>query len=324
MTARLTQHGRRSGAAASDEVELFIAARAAEGAAANTLAAYRRDLAVVERRLGGPLIAARLSDLDAALCAERAEGRSARTLARRRSALRGFFAFAKAEGRRADDPAAALSGRAPSPALPRQIDRADIDRLLAAAAQLRGEARARAECVVELLYGSGLRVSELTSLETVAVTRALAAARSGAPAALIIRGKGGRERLVPLSKAALDAAEIWLAARRAARSPHLFPSSGRSGRLTREAVFQLLKRLAAAAGVDPARVSPHALRHSFATHLLEGGADLRAIQLMLGHADIAATEIYTHVAADRRERLVLEKHPLAERAQSMPNAQRTT
>jgi integrase/recombinase XerD len=199
--------------------------------------------------------------------------------------------------------------------LPGTLSVDDVDRLLDAARAGRGgEAkRARLTCLVELLYATGLRVSELVSLP-------VAAAR-GNPRMLLVTGKGGRERMVPLSGPAREALAAWLTlrdaeeaerrARGARPSPWLFPSRGRQGHLTRIAFYQALKALAAQAGLDPGGISPHTLRHAFATHLLANGADLRAIQQLLGHADISTTEIYTHVLDERLKALVLEKHPLA-------------
>ena len=292
-------------------IEAFLAARLAEGAALNTVEAYRRDLNAAAAALGGALSGVESAALSHHLSQAAAEGLAPRSRARRLSALRGYFAFARAEGWRMDDPTASLKSATPPKALPKPLDRAEIDALLRAAETLPAAAARRAVCLIELLYGSGLRVTELASLPVSAVGPALQAGRRGEPAMMRVAGKGGRERLAPLSPRACDAVEGWLAQRSDQGSGFLFPSPSRRGHLSREAVFQLLKRLAAIAGLRAERVHPHALRHSFATHLLEGGADLRSIQLLLGHADIAATEIYTHVAQGRRERLVFEKHPLA-------------
>jgi integrase/recombinase XerD len=223
--------------------------------------------------------------------------------------VRQFYRFALAEGWRTDDPSRRLDAPRQGRPLPRSLSRDEIDRLLAAAAARDAAAGLRLVALVELAYASGLRVSELLGLKVEAVRRD--------PAYLIVRGKGGKERLAPLNPAARTALKAWLTARDARRkpetpdSPWLFPSSGRSGHLTPRRFAQLLDEAAVAAGLDPARVSPHVLRHAFATHLLEGGADLRVVQTLLGHADIATTQIYTHVATDRLAQVVQQNHPLA-------------
>jgi integrase/recombinase XerD len=290
----------------------FLEALSAErGAAANTLAAYARDLRdladwLAERGRDGA--SATRADVEGWLVDLEARGLSTATRARRLSAARGLFRFAFEEGWRADDPAAALEGPRRSRPLPRTLTVEAVDAMFAAVETcFEGEALLRARCLMELVYATGMRVSELVSLP--------AAAARGNPAALLIRGKGGRERLAPLTEPARAALAVWLAARdRACRdqpSPWLFPSRGATGRLTRARFFQMVRTLAAAAGLDPASVSPHTLRHAFATHLLANGADLRAIQELLGHADIGTTEIYTHVLDERLVALVA-KHPLAE------------
>jgi integrase/recombinase XerD len=238
------------------------------------------------------------------------------TRARRLSAIRQFYRFAFLEGWRSDDPAALIKGPRRERALPGSLSEAEVDRLLAAAETLgRTPAeRLRDVCLMQVLYATGLRVSELVSLPLAAVR--------GDPRMILIRGKGGRERMVPLSPPAREALAAWLgqldaeaaAAARPGRqrSPYLFPARGRSGHMTRERFFLLVKALARSAGLDAGKVSPHTLRHAFATHLLAHGADLRVIQTLLGHASIATTEIYTHVLDTRLKELVLEKHPLAD------------
>ena len=282
-------------------VEAFLAMLAAErGAAANTLAAYRADLAAAEA-VAGDLAAAdahALAQLSHAWCAL-----APATVARRLSALRQFYTFLEAEGLRSDDPSAALVRPRARRPLPRVLSHADITALFARAeAEAAGDAPAavRLLALLELLYGSGLRASEVVSLPRAAVPR-------DAPF-LTVRGTGSAERLVPVSGRAQAALARWLALRPAG-GVHLFPSRG--GHLSRVRLFQLLKQLALRAGLDPARVSPHVLRHAFATHLLEGGADLRVVQGLLGHADIATTQIYTHVDAARLVALVNLRHPLA-------------
>ena len=286
-------------------VEAFLAMLAAErGAAANTLAAYRRDLEQAEELAGDLLLADRTA-------LERLAGQWAglapSTVARRISALRQFFAFAQDERLRDDDPSPALVRPRARRPLPKILSHAQVEALFARAAEeAAGDrpAAVRNLALLELLYGSGLRASELVALP-------LKAAPRDAPF-LHITGKGGKERLVPVSHAATQALARWLPLRAGEGSPFLFPS--RAKHLSRIRLYQLLKELAVRAGLDPDGISPHVLRHAFATHLLEGGADLRVVQLLLGHADIATTQIYTHVDAARLVALVNERHPLAARA----------
>ena len=298
----------------------FLEAQAAEAnAARNTLLAYGRDLqdflAWVTRQ-GHALETMTLTDLEAYAIDAEAQGLATATRARRLSALRQFFRFVHAEGLRADNPALKLKGPGRARTLPKTLSIAEVDRLLAAAgASGRTTSdRLRNTCLLEVLYATGLRVTELVSLP--------ADAARGAPELLLVKGKGGKERLVPLSDRARDALAAWLAHRDAtedARSTQtgqpasrfLFPSSAKSGHLSRIAFFNLVKKLAVTAGINADQVTPHTLRHAFASHLLAGGADLRAIQTLLGHADIATTEIYTHVLDARLKNLVLERHPLA-------------
>ncbi len=301
------------------------AIQAERDAALNTLAAYARDLkdfAAFLQDRGQDYETAARTDIEAYLADQDDRGMARSTRARRLSAIRQLYRFAYLEGWRSDDPAAQLKGPKKARSLPDSLTEAEVDRLLAAAeAHGRTPAdRARTTCLMQLLYATGLRVSELVALPVAAVR--------GDPRMILVRGKGGRERMVPLSAPARDALAGWLAVRDAAeaeaakagkpRSPHLFPARGRRGHLTREAFFLMLKDLARAAGIDAARVSPHGLRHAFATHLLANGADLRVIQTLLGHASIATTEIYTHVLQARLRELVLEKHPLAEAGEHGP------
>jgi integrase/recombinase XerD len=300
-------------------LERFLEAIQAErDAAKNTLLSYARDLqdfaAFLAARGSGYAEAGR-AEIEAYLVDQDARGMAQATRARRLSAIRQFYRFAFLEGWREDDPAALIKGPKRHRTLPASLSEGDIDRLLEAAGQIgRTEAeRLRDVCLMQLLYATGLRVSELVSLP-------LAAAR-GDPRMILVRGKGGRERMVPLSPPAREALAAWLAQLDRAqegpfrpRSPHLFPARGRRGHMTRERFFLLVKDLARHAGLDPAKISPHTLRHAFATHLLAHGADLRVIQTLLGHASIATTEIYTHVLEARLKELVLEKHPLAEPA----------
>ncbi len=297
----------------------FLDAAAAEqGASRNTLLAYGRDLKDFHGWLngrGGDLQTAKQADVEAYLVHCDAQGLAASTRARRLSAIKQLYRFAFEEGLRTDNPALRIQGPGRSKALPKTLSHDEVDRLLdAARAHGRTQTdRLRNTCLMELLYATGLRVSELVGLP-------VAAAR-GDPRVLLVLGKGGKERIVPLSPPARTALRAWLevrdAAERAARSKghppsrHLFPSSGQSGHLTRNRFYLLIKELAVAAGISPDKVTPHTMRHAFATHLLAGGADLRAIQTLLGHADVATTEIYTHVLEERLKSLVLEHHPLA-------------
>ncbi|WP_238381046.1 site-specific tyrosine recombinase XerD [Alkalilacustris brevis] len=301
-------------------ISTFLEAQAAErDAARNTRLAYGRDLRAFAEWLAGrgnALARAGRDDVEAYLMACDAEGLSASTRARRLSAIRQLYRFAHEEGWRDDNPALQIQGPARKPRLPHSLSEAEVERLLdAARTQGRSELeRARNACLMELLYATGMRVSELVGLP-------VAAAR-GDPRMLLVRGKGGRERMVPLSGPARAALGAWLAlrdaeddaarSRGAAPSRFLFPSRGKLGHLTRNRFHGLIKEFALAAGLDPAQVTPHRLRHAFATHLLSGGADLRVIQTLLGHADISSTEIYTHVLEERLRELVLEHHPLAQ------------
>ncbi|MEG3146981.1 tyrosine recombinase [Sphingomonas sp. RT2P30] len=292
-------------------IERFLEMMAAEaGAAPNTLAAYRTDLVLASRTLEGRLAAADARDI--ARLADSWQDFARATVARKAAALRRFYAFLADEGHRADDPGAALPRPGAQRGLPKILSHDDVDRLFAAiAARIARDPPdpndLRLSALVELLYGSGLRATELVSLPR----NAIAPDRPY----LILRGKGGRERLVPLSDRARAAVALWRA-HVATDRPWLFPS-GRT-HLSRVRLHQLLKALAAEAGIPPDRVSPHVLRHAFATHLLAGGADLRALQLMLGHADIATTEIYTHVDASRLVELVNARHPLVDVARRRP------
>ena len=294
----------------SRRVEAFLEMLAAErGAARLTLAAYRRDLADFAGFLATVAIeTATTEDLRRYLAKMKRTGLTPRTAARRLSALRQFFRFLVTDGARSDDPTSALDAPRLGRSLPKLVSEQEAAMLLDKARDRPGAEGVRLVCLLELLYGTGLRVSELVCLP-------LSAAR-GDPRFLLLRGKGDKERLVPLGAPARDALKAYLAVRAQFLGPGrtsgwLFPSRGREGHLTRRRCGQLLKELAVEAGIDPARLSPHVLRHAFATHLLDHGADLRSVQEMLGHADIATTQIYTHVLGDRLQRLVSEHHPLA-------------
>jgi integrase/recombinase XerD len=303
-------------------ISTFLDAQAAEqGAARNTRLAYGRDLIDASdwlARRSETLATAPRPALEAYLAHLDAQGLAPATRARRLSALKQLYRFAVEEGWRDDNPALQIKGPGKSRALPDTLTIAEVDALLSAA-ETHGRTdgdRLRNACLMQVLYATGLRVTELVSLPVAAVR--------GDPQLLLVRGKGDKDRIVPLSRPARAAITAWLAHRDAEEdlarietgakpSPFLFPSRGKEGHLTRIRFFTLIKELSLAAGLDPARVTPHTLRHAFATHLLQNGADLRAIQTLLGHADIATTEIYTHILDERLKRLVLENHPLATR-----------
>jgi integrase/recombinase XerD len=286
-------------------IDRFLEMLAAEaGAARNTLMAYRTDLEGASAHLGGRLGTADAAALQDLAGAWMTLARS--TVARKASALRRFFGFLAEEGLRADDPSAALPRPGAARSLPKILGHEDVDRLFAAIearlAVVRSPGNLRLSALFELLYGSGLRATELVSLPRNAMR--------GDQPFLILKGKGGRERLVPLSDRARTAAADY-AATLPAGGLWLFPSGKKH--LSRVRLYQIVRELAGEAGIAPERISPHVLRHAFATHMLEGGADLRALQTMLGHADIATTQIYTHVDSRRLVELVNARHPLADR-----------
>jgi integrase/recombinase XerD len=291
----------RSDAALIDRFLEMMAAEA--GAAANTIAAYRSDL-----RLAGDAVGGLVAADDAALrgLADGWSRLSTATVARKAAALRRFYAFLHEEGHRADDPASVLPRPGLRRALPKILSHQDIDRLFATIGERVAvphprPADLRLAALIELLYGSGLRASELVALPRRAV-------HTDRPF-LILKGKGGTERMVPISDRARSAVALW---RQHVPGESLWLFPGGKKHLSRIRLYQLVKQLAAEAGVPPDRISPHVLRHAFATHLLAGGADLRAVQAMLGHADIATTEIYTHVEAARLVELVNARHPLVD------------
>jgi integrase/recombinase XerD len=298
-------------------IEAFLDMMSAErGASVNTLSAYRRDLLDLAASLakrGATLHSATRDDLKRHLASLSASGAAGSSQARKLSAMRQYYAFLYSEGRRKDDPTNAIEAPRRARTLPKIISRKDVDDLTNAANEDKSPEGLRLVCIVELLYASGLRVSELVSLP-------LAAARNR-EGFLLVRGKGQKERLAPLNAAACEAIKDYLDVRaeflpagvRGAANRFLFASRGADGYLTRRRCHQLLKGLALKAGIDPAKLSPHVLRHAFATHLVEGGADLRSVQTMLGHADIATTQIYTHVANERLQAVVASAHPLSKR-----------
>lgn len=302
------------------EIENFITAQAAERAASeNTQAGYRRDLTDFDTYLGtqnDTLMTADRARIERYLVHCDAQGFSISTRARRLSAIKSFYRYAFEDGLRADHPALQIRGPGRSKRLPKTLSEEDVERLLAAAAthgRNRSD-RLRNTCLMEILYASGMRVTELVSLP-VAATR-------GDPRMLLIKGKGSKERMVPLSDPAREALTDWLQHRDAMQelalrehgtplSPFLFASRAKQGHMTRNRFYLLIKEIAVSACISPDLVTPHRLRHAFATHLLANGADLRVIQTLLGHADLSSTEIYTHVLEERLHALVLEHHPLA-------------
>jgi integrase/recombinase XerD len=295
-------------------LEAFLEMLAAErGAAPLTLSAYRNDLAALATFLATRGLA--VADADAAALHNYLAGAATgqlnpRTLARRISAMRQFYKFLLMEGVRQDDPTAQLDTPRLGRPLPKILSETEIESLIAAAQTAPGDEGTRLHCIIELLYATGLRISELVTLPAAAARRD--------PRFLVIAGKGGKERVVPLSEPSrlslakyLQCRDRFLPDSRPSR--WLFPSRGHAGHLTRQRAGQMLKELALGAGLDPDKLSPHVLRHAFASHLLDHGADLRSVQQMLGHADIATTQIYTHVLTDRLRRLVESGHPLARR-----------
>jgi integrase/recombinase XerD len=300
-------------------ISTFLEAQAAElGAATNTLLAYGRDLKDFDSFLARRNLdfdSAGRADVESYLVWCDAQGLAKSTRARRLSAVKQLYRFAFEEGLRTDNPAIQITGPGQDKRLPKVLSEDEVDRLLDAARNSgrNMQDQLRNTCLMELLYATGMRVSELVSLP-ISATR-------GDPRLLLIMGKGGKERLVPLSPPARQALHAWLierdkidAAAQEKKQPpsrFLFPSRGASGYLTRHRFYLMIKEFSVVAGVDPSKVTPHTLRHAFATHLLANGADLRSIQTMLGHADVATTEIYTHVLEARLSELVLENHPLA-------------
>jgi len=299
------------------EIESFLEMMSAErGASDNTLAAYRRDLedwAITLGKAKRDLLTVGTGSLETVLAGWANKGHAPSTAARKLSALKQFCLFLQTEGLREDNPAHNLKGPKQGRPLPKILSEADVDALFSVAEANQSEKGLRLLCLLEILYAGGLRVTELVTLKKNAVAR-----RDGC---LMIKGKGGRERLVPLTDAAQRSISKWLEVRdhtlptnviaRDRAKAFLFPSSSKMGHLTRERFAQMLKDLAQRAGLNARKISPHVLRHAFATHLLARGADLRSVQTLLGHADISTTQIYTHVLDERMRELVETKHPLA-------------
>ena len=299
---------------AARHIESFLEMMSAERAASeNTLGAYRRDLTdwqVSFAASGRDMLSASTGHIEGVLSSWAKKGLAASTTARKLSSLKQFYLFAQVEGLRDDNPAHLLKGPKQGRPLPKVLSEADVDLLFDALGRDDSVKGLRMRALMEILYAGGLRVSELVTLKKTAVTRR--------DECLLIKGKGGRERLVPLTGAARDAIKAWLKVRaetvpngNSKAGSFLFPSRGAAGHLTRERFAQMLKDLAIEAGLPPSQISPHVLRHAFATHLLANGADLRSVQTLLGHADITTTQIYTHVLDERLRALVQESHPLA-------------
>lgn len=297
----------------SQFLEMMSAERAASD---NTLAAYQRDLdswAGALQALGRDFKTAGTGSLESILARWAQQGLAPSSAARRLSAMKQFCLFLQSENIRKDNPAHALRGPKLGRALPKILSHDHIDKLFAQLEADTSVKGVRMMTMMEILYAGGLRVSELVSLKVTAMNRG--------DNCLMIKGKGGKERLVPLTQAARDAVKLWLDYRARTLPKNtlakdrakgfLFPSSGKLGHVTRERFAQMLKDTARAAGLDAAKISPHILRHAFATHLLEGGADLRSVQTLLGHADISTTQIYTHILDARMRELVESHHPLA-------------
>lgn len=296
-------------------IDAFLEMMSAErGASENTLAAYRRDLTDWAKCIGKKdLLTVGTGSLESALAGWASKGIAPSTAARKLSSMKQFCLFLQVEGLRKDNPAHSLRGPKQGRPLPKIMSEADVNALFETAEKNSSPKGVRMLCLLEILYAAGLRVSELVTLKVTATHR-----RDNC---LMIKGKGGRERLVPLTGAAQRAIADWLKVRETTLPKNdiakdraktfLFPSGSKGGHLTRERFAQMLKDLSREAGLNPAKISPHVLRHAFATHLLSNGADLRSVQTLLGHADISTTQIYTHVLDERMRELVETKHPLA-------------
>jgi integrase/recombinase XerD len=294
-------------------IEAFLDMMSAErGASINTIAAYRRDL--IDFAARNDAKSCGREEVKRHIASLASSGLSASSQARKLSALRQFFGFLYSEGMRKDDPTSAIDAPKRTRPLPRILSHEDVEALIEAARAKDGAEGLRLVCMIEMLYAAGLRVSELVGLPLASVR--------GKNGFLLVRGKGNKERLAPLGPSARNAVDAYLAvrgdflpegARARAAERYLFPSRAAEGHLTRGRCHQMLKELALKADIDPDKLSPHVLRHAFATHLVEGGADLRSVQTMLGHADIATTQIYTHVASERLTEVMEAAHPLSRR-----------
>ncbi len=302
----------------NSHIDNFLEMMSAERAASdNTLAAYRRDLLnwqAALRQQGCELWQAQQSDIEAVLSLWAQNGLAASTSARKLSAAKQFFRFLQTDQIRPDNPIQMIQSPKQGRPLPKILSIDEVNSLFEAAETDPSPKGIRLACLLEILYATGLRVSELTSLKSRAAQRR--------DDCLLIKGKGGKERIVPLTQPAITAIKMWLTVRgetlphnlaeKDRAAPFLFPSRSRSGHITRERFAQMLKDLAVQAGITPSRISPHVLRHAFATHLLANGADLRSVQKILGHEDISTTQIYTHVLDERMKALVFDMHPLAQ------------
>jgi integrase/recombinase XerD len=322
----VSEANKHAASGAGLHVEAFLEMMVAErGASDNTTASYGRDLKHFAKFLQSrqrDLDSARQVDVRAFLTRQAEAHMAPRTVARRLSSLRQFYRFLYAEQARPDDPTSGIDSPRQGLSLPKILSEDEVGRLLAAARDWRGDDGPRVVALLELLYATGLRISELISLPVAAVARK--------PRVLTVRGKGGKERMVPLGGPAREALAAYLRARadkeaevtakglRRPPSKWLFPSRGGANHITRQRVAQMLKTLAFTAGIDPGKVSPHVLRHAFASHMLDRGADLRSLQKMLGHADISTTQIYTHVPGERMKTLVRNVHPLAHMRRKRP------
>ncbi|MBV8060167.1 MAG: site-specific tyrosine recombinase XerD [Alphaproteobacteria bacterium] len=289
-------------------IDAFLNMMLAErNASPHTRAAYQRDLMDAARWLMRQSDLSTASEDDLRAYLRSLKKMTARTQARRLSALRQFFRFLCSEQHRKDDPTRLIDAPKLGRTLPKYLSEEEVGGLLDVVQSMDGAEGARLRCLLEILYAAGLRVTELVSLPLNAVQFDQGIVR--------VRGKGDKERTIPLGDLAIEALENWLPIRKESlgevKSPYLFPSRQPNKHITRQRFFQLIKEIAVEAGLDPKRLSPHVLRHAFATHLIEHGADLRSVQVMLGHADIATTQIYTHVAHDRLGKMVAEHHPLA-------------
>jgi len=294
----------------SPYIESFLDMMAAErGCSANTIAAYRRDLLELEKFLNKKTIQrASFDDLKNYLSTISKTGLSSSTTARRVSSIKQFYQFLCSDKVREDNPTTSLDAPKNSSHLPKYLSEDEVDRLIRTSYEDESSGGTRLTAMLEILYASGLRVSELIALKKSSFQK-----KSNGVYFLIIKGKGNKERIAPLNKSATDAIKRYLKVSKSDKETWLFPSSSKGGHMTRQRMGQILKKLAIPANIDPNKVSPHILRHSFASHLLNNGMDLRVLQELLGHSDISTTQIYTHIADDRLKSLVSKSHPLAKK-----------